>query len=136
MVRACLDAIYDPASCSCAWRHFPPAMAYPDGRIKILDLPEGPLGLAGLRFQADERQLPKDTQLVLYTDGHIENRPRDIMAGLKQVCDAPERPRRRHAPSPGRMNRRASGSVGPYSTTITNRSDRPHAVNLHIAGGW
>ncbi|MEW2486959.1 SpoIIE family protein phosphatase [Streptomyces sp. NPDC048411] len=88
----CLYAIYDPVSCSCAMAragHFPPAMVYPDGRVEILDLPEGPpLGMGGLRFQADERQLPEDTQLVLYTNGLIENRHRDIGAGLKLLSNA------------------------------------------------
>lgn len=68
--------------------HFPPAIVHPDGRVEIVDLPAGPpLGLGGLRFQAVERNLPEDTQLVLYTDGLIHNRDRDIGSGLKLLCD-------------------------------------------------
>ncbi|WP_406418790.1 SpoIIE family protein phosphatase [Streptomyces sp. NBC_00873] len=92
IAATCLYAIYDPVSCSCAMAragHFPPAIVHPDGRVEILDLAEGPpLGLGGLRFEAAERQLPEDTQLVLYTDGLIENRQRDIGVGLKLLCDA------------------------------------------------
>ncbi|WP_394815838.1 ATP-binding SpoIIE family protein phosphatase [Streptomyces gibsoniae] len=92
VAATCLYAIYDPVSCSCAMAragHYPPAIVHPDGRVEILDLPEGPpLGLGGLRFQAASRQLPQDTRLVLYTDGLLENRHRDVEAGLKLLCEA------------------------------------------------
>jgi hypothetical protein len=92
VVSTCLYAIYDPVSRSCAMAkagHFPPAIVRPDGRVELLDLPAGPpLGIGGLRFEAVERQLPKDTQLVLYTDGLIEDPDRDIGTGLALLCDA------------------------------------------------
>lgn len=91
VVATCLYAIYDPTSRSCTMAragHFPPVIVHPDGRVEIVDLPAGPpLGLGGLRFQAVERSLPEDTQLVLYTDGLIHNRYRDIGTGLKLLCD-------------------------------------------------
>jgi anti-sigma regulatory factor (Ser/Thr protein kinase) len=69
--------------------HFPPAVVYPDGRVTIADLPAGPpLGIGGLRFEAVEQRLPKDTQLVFYTDGLIENPDRDIEAGLALLCES------------------------------------------------
>ncbi|MFH9983389.1 SpoIIE family protein phosphatase [Streptomyces sp. NPDC017179] len=92
VAATCLYAIYDPVSCSCVMAragHFPPAIVCPDGRAEILDLPEcPPLGVGGLRFEAYERQLPADTQLVLYTDGLVEDRRRDVETGLKLLCDA------------------------------------------------
>lgn len=92
VVATCLYAIYDPVSGSCAMAgagHFPPVIVHPDGRAEIVDLPEcPPLGIGGLRFEAVERQLPQDTQLVLYTDGLIENRHRDIEAGMELLRDA------------------------------------------------
>ncbi|MER7812613.1 SpoIIE family protein phosphatase [Streptomyces sp900116325] len=91
VMATCLYAIYDPISRSCTMAragHFPPAIVNPDGRVEIVDLPAGPpLGLGGLRFQAVERSLPEDTQLVLYTDGLIHNRYRDTGSGLKLLCD-------------------------------------------------
>ncbi|MEU6520485.1 SpoIIE family protein phosphatase [Streptomyces sp. NPDC046978] len=91
VAATCLYAIYDPVCRSCTMAragHFPPAIVHPDGRVEILDLPEGPpLGLGGLRFQCVDRQLPEDTQLVLYTNGLIHNRYRDIGVGLKLLCD-------------------------------------------------
>ncbi|BFO16730.1 hypothetical protein SHKM778_31180 [Streptomyces sp. KM77-8] len=78
----CLYAIYDPVSHSCAMAragHFPPAIVHPDGRAELLDLPAGPpLGVGGLRFEAVELELPEATQVVLYTDGLIEDRRRDV----------------------------------------------------------
>ncbi|MEV6297533.1 SpoIIE family protein phosphatase [Streptomyces sp. NPDC051896] len=91
IAATCLYAIYDPVSGSCTMAragHFPPAIVRPDGRVEILDLPEGPpLGVGGLRFEAVEQQLPDNTQLVLYTDGLIKNRYRDVEAGLELLCD-------------------------------------------------
>ncbi|MFE8949483.1 SpoIIE family protein phosphatase [Streptomyces sp. NPDC007856] len=91
IAATCLYAIYDPVSGSCTMAragHFPPAIVRPDGRVEILDLPEGPpLGVGGLRFEAVEQQLSDNTQLVLYTDGLIKNRYRDVGAGLKLLCD-------------------------------------------------
>ncbi|MFF3515548.1 SpoIIE family protein phosphatase [Streptomyces sp. NPDC002573] len=91
VAATCLYAIYDPVSRSCTMAragHYPPAIVHPDGRVEIVDLPAGPpLGLGGLRFQAAERRLAEDTQLVFYTDGLIHNRHRDIGTGLKLLCD-------------------------------------------------
>ncbi|MFF1570761.1 SpoIIE family protein phosphatase [Streptomyces sp. NPDC058293] len=88
----CLYAIYDPVSCICTMAtagHLPPAIAYPDGRVEIVDLPVAPpLGVGGARFETVERRLPEDTQLVLYTDGLIEDRHRGVGADLNLLCDA------------------------------------------------
>ncbi|MFG2947713.1 ATP-binding SpoIIE family protein phosphatase [Streptomyces adustus] len=91
VAATCLYAIYDPVSRKCTMAragHFPPALAYPDGRVELVDLPAGPpLGVGGLRFEYADRKLPEDTQLVLYTDGLIHNRHRDIGTGLKLLSD-------------------------------------------------
>jgi anti-sigma regulatory factor (Ser/Thr protein kinase) len=60
-----------------------PAVVTPDGAVEYLDLPAGPpLGLGGLPFEEAEVELPEGSLLVLYTDGLIESRQRDIDAGL------------------------------------------------------
>ncbi|MGW5326334.1 ATP-binding SpoIIE family protein phosphatase [Streptomyces sp. NPDC004014] len=91
VAATCLYAIYDPVSRTCTMAragHFPPGIVYPDGRGEILDLPAGPpLGIGDLLFEAVERPLPEGTQLVLYTDGLIEDRHRDVGAGLKLLRD-------------------------------------------------
>lgn len=50
------------------------------------DLPAGPpLGLGGLPFETAEIQLPEGSTLVLYTDGLVEDRHRDIDVALEQL---------------------------------------------------
>ncbi|MYS21144.1 Histidine kinase-like ATPase domain-containing protein [Streptomyces sp. DvalAA-14] len=82
----CLYAIYDPVSRRCELAragHLPPGLVHPDGTAEFLDLPAGPpLGLGGLPFEAVEVELPEGSRLVLYTDGLVEDRNRDIDVGL------------------------------------------------------
>jgi serine phosphatase RsbU (regulator of sigma subunit) len=86
LTATCLYAVYDPVSCRCSLAragHPPPAVACPGGTAEVLDVPAGPpLGLGGLPFEEAEVELPEDSLLVLYTDGLIESRHRDIDAGL------------------------------------------------------
>jgi serine phosphatase RsbU (regulator of sigma subunit)/PAS domain-containing protein/anti-sigma regulatory factor (Ser/Thr protein kinase) len=89
----CLYAIYDPVAglCSLARSGHPgPALVHPDGTVQQLEGPVSPpLGLGGgLPFEAAEFTLAEGSQLVLYTDGLIEDRNRDIDTGLKMLHDA------------------------------------------------
>ncbi|MFF3205538.1 SpoIIE family protein phosphatase [Streptomyces sp. NPDC002962] len=85
----CLYAIYDPTSQRCLLAragHPPPALVRPDGEVSYPDLPAGPpLGLGGLPFDAVEIDLPEGSQLVLYTDGLIEDRHRDVDVVLDEL---------------------------------------------------
>ncbi|MFC8428430.1 SpoIIE family protein phosphatase [Streptomyces sp. NPDC057253] len=85
----CLYAIYDPTTQQCTMAraaHPPPALVRPDGTVWFPDLPAGPpLGLGGLPFEAAELDLPEDSRLVLYTDGLIEDRHRDVDVVLDQL---------------------------------------------------
>ncbi len=89
---SCLYAIYDPTTRICTMAraaHLPPAMVLPSGEVRFLDVPAGPpLGLTGLPYQTAEFELPEGSQLVLYTDGLIETRDRDIDAGMDLLRDA------------------------------------------------
>ncbi|WP_460062107.1 SpoIIE family protein phosphatase [Streptomyces sp. YKOK-I1] len=88
----CLYVVYDPTSQRCVMAragHPPPALVHPDGSVTYPDLPAGPpLGLGGLPFDAVEIDLPEDSQLVLYTDGLIEDRHRDVDLVLDQLRGA------------------------------------------------
>ncbi|MFJ6556639.1 SpoIIE family protein phosphatase [Streptomyces luteogriseus] len=94
----CLYAVYDPTVQRCLMAragHPPPALVHPDGTVTYPDLPAGPpLGLGGLPFDAVEMDLPAGSQLVLYTDGLIEDRHRDVYLVLEQLREALAHPER------------------------------------------
>ncbi|CAM5281002.1 hypothetical protein SANTM175S_03655 [Streptomyces antimycoticus] len=69
--------------------HPGPAIVHPDGAVEFPDLPAGlPLGLGGLPFEAVELQLAEGSQVALFTDGLVEDRHRDIDAGLELLGSA------------------------------------------------
>ncbi|MET9604874.1 SpoIIE family protein phosphatase [Streptomyces sp. NPDC006512] len=84
-----LYAVYDPTSQQCTLAragHPPPALVRPDGTVSLVDVPAGPpLGLGGLPFESVEIHLPEDSRLVLYTDGLVDGRHRDIDAALDDL---------------------------------------------------
>ncbi|GAB2879309.1 SpoIIE family protein phosphatase [Streptomyces mayteni] len=94
----CLYAIYDPVSRHCLLAragHPLPALVRPDGSVEFPQLPAGPpLGLGGLPFEAADLELPEGSSLVLYTDGLVEDRDRDITAGLDRLGAALAHPGR------------------------------------------
>ncbi|MET7906547.1 SpoIIE family protein phosphatase, partial [Streptomyces sp. NPDC005355] len=66
-----------------------------DGSVEFPDLPAGPpLGLGGLPFETAELELAEGSHLVLYTDGLIEKRDRDIETGLAMLGEALSQPGR------------------------------------------
>ncbi|MGP3986810.1 SpoIIE family protein phosphatase [Streptomyces sp. 3N207] len=88
----CLYAIYDSVSGRCTIAragHPGPALVLPDGTVEYPDVPVGlPLGLGGAPFETAELRLPPDSRLVLYTDGLVEDRERDIDDGLALLHEA------------------------------------------------
>ncbi|MET9435541.1 SpoIIE family protein phosphatase [Streptomyces sp. NPDC006551] len=86
----CLYAIYDPVDgrmVAATAGHLGPAVVHPDGAVEFPRLPiSPPLGLgAGLPFESAEVTLPEGSRLVLYTDGLVEDRTRDLDAGLEAL---------------------------------------------------
>jgi serine phosphatase RsbU (regulator of sigma subunit)/anti-sigma regulatory factor (Ser/Thr protein kinase) len=85
----CLYAVYDPVSRRCALAragHPPPAVVAPDGSVEFVDLPAAPpLGLGGMPVETVELELAEGSSLVLYTDGLIEDRHRDIDSGIDRL---------------------------------------------------
>ncbi|MGW8702024.1 SpoIIE family protein phosphatase [Streptomyces eurythermus] len=82
----CLYAVYDPVCGRCAVSragHLAPAVVDPEGRVTFPDLPlSPPLGVGGHPFETGELELPEGSRLVLFTDGLIESRGRDVDEGL------------------------------------------------------
>ncbi|WP_431045517.1 SpoIIE family protein phosphatase [Streptomyces sp. P1-3] len=89
----CLYAIYDPVSGQVAAAtagHPGPAVVHPDGTVAFPEMPVSPpLGVgAGLPFESTELTLPEGSRLVLYTDGLVEDRDRDVDDGLEALRGA------------------------------------------------
>ncbi|WP_369275628.1 SpoIIE family protein phosphatase [Streptomyces sp. R11] len=89
----CLYAVYDPVSGLCVLAragHPGPALVSPDGSVTFPDIPGAPpLGVAGgLPVETAELQLAANSRLVLYTDGLVEARGRDIDIGLGMLREA------------------------------------------------
>ncbi|GAA0352696.1 SpoIIE family protein phosphatase [Actinoallomurus spadix] len=91
----CLYAVYDPVAGACTIAragHPGPAVVYEDGTVAFPDVPASPpLGLGGHPFETAELNLPEAARLVLYTDGLIETRTRDIDGGLEELRRALKR---------------------------------------------
>ncbi|MEU0399319.1 SpoIIE family protein phosphatase [Streptomyces sp. NPDC006197] len=91
-MATCVYAVHDPTTGG--WviaraGHPPPAVATPDGTITFLDGPPGtPLGTGAHDFGTEEVVLPGGGLLVLYTDGLIEARNRDLDQGMRQLAEA------------------------------------------------
>ncbi|MEU7603468.1 SpoIIE family protein phosphatase [Streptomyces sp. NPDC041003] len=91
-MATCVYAVYDPATGGCVVAragHPPPAVVATDGSVSFLDGPPGtPLGTGGQDFRTEELRLPAGSLLVLYTDGLIEARDRDLDQGMDQLAQA------------------------------------------------
>ncbi|MEV5974174.1 SpoIIE family protein phosphatase [Streptomyces sp. NPDC051921] len=91
-MATCVYAVHDPATA--VWTiaragHPPPAVVTPDGAITFLDGPPGtPLGTGAHEFGTEEVTLPTGGLLVLYTDGLIESRERDLDQGMDRLARA------------------------------------------------
>lgn len=86
----CLYAIYDAVTghvTVASSGHPGPAVVLPDGTVTLLDVPVSPpLGLGdSMPIETLELVLPEGSQLVLYTDGLIEDRHRDFDTGVEML---------------------------------------------------
>ncbi|MCF3135733.1 SpoIIE family protein phosphatase [Streptomyces olivochromogenes] len=85
----CLYAVYDPVAGVCTMAragHPEPVLVRPDGTVTCPGVPAStPLGLGGYPFEIAEFSLPEGSQLVLYTDGLVEDRNHDIDVGMEKL---------------------------------------------------
>ncbi|MFE7112029.1 SpoIIE family protein phosphatase [Streptomyces sp. NPDC057575] len=88
----CLYAIYDPTTgcCTIATKgHLGPALVQPDGTVSFPSIPVSPpLGLGGEPYETARLNLLEGSRLVLFTDGLVAGRHRDIDTGLGQLRTA------------------------------------------------
>jgi serine phosphatase RsbU (regulator of sigma subunit)/anti-sigma regulatory factor (Ser/Thr protein kinase) len=88
-MATCLYAVYDPVShriTAANAGHPPPVLLRLDATTERLDLPpNAPIGVGGVDFQAVEIDAPVGATLVLYTDGLVESRTRDVWTGVEHL---------------------------------------------------
>ncbi|MFF7472656.1 SpoIIE family protein phosphatase [Streptomyces sp. NPDC008092] len=113
MGATCLYAIYDPVSRVCTMAragHLEPIIVLPDGAAHPAGVPAGPpLGLGGMPYETSEVLLPEGSGIVLYTDGLIEDRHKDIDEGIERLRRALAVPGR----TPDQMCRAAMDAMLP-----------------------
>jgi serine phosphatase RsbU (regulator of sigma subunit)/anti-sigma regulatory factor (Ser/Thr protein kinase) len=87
----CVYAIYDAVSGTCEMAsagHLSPLLVRPDGTSQFLDVPPAPpLGIGGGPIESRQFKIDDGSLFVLYTDGLVENRTRDIDDGLNRLRD-------------------------------------------------
>ncbi|MFJ4919698.1 SpoIIE family protein phosphatase [Streptomyces sp. NPDC088725] len=88
-MATCLYAVYDPVSHRITIAnagHPPPILLHLGGRAEVLKVPPGaPIGVGGVDFEAVELDAPAGATLLLYTDGLVESRVRDVWTGIEQL---------------------------------------------------
>lgn len=85
-MATCVYVVYDPIAHRMVVAnagHPPPVLLHADGHVEVLRVPPGaPIGVGGVPFEAVELPAPAGATLVLYTDGLVESRTRDVWAGI------------------------------------------------------
>ncbi|MFF0844677.1 SpoIIE family protein phosphatase [Streptomyces olivaceus] len=88
-MATCLYAVYDPVSHRITVAnagHPPPVLLHMGGDAEVLRVPAGaPIGVGGVDFEAVELDAPAGATLLLYTDGLVESRLRDVWTGIEQL---------------------------------------------------
>nr|WP_079084544.1 ATP-binding SpoIIE family protein phosphatase [Streptomyces longwoodensis] len=88
-MATCLYAVYDPVAHRITIAnagHPPPVLLHLGGRAEVLRVPPGaPIGVGGVDFEAVELDAPAGATLLLYTDGLVESRLRDVASGIEQL---------------------------------------------------
>jgi len=87
----CVYAVFDAVAGTCevaSAGHLPPLLVRPDGTNELLDVqPAPPLGVGTGLIQTRVLDIEDGSLLVLYTDGLVEKRTRDIDEGLSRLRD-------------------------------------------------
>ncbi|MFE5680894.1 SpoIIE family protein phosphatase [Streptomyces erythrochromogenes] len=88
-MATCMYAVYDPVAHRITIAnagHPPPVLLHLGGRAEVLRVPPGaPIGVGGVDFEAVELDAPAGATLLLYTDGLVESRLRDVWTGIEQL---------------------------------------------------
>ncbi|MFF1510986.1 SpoIIE family protein phosphatase [Streptomyces sp. NPDC058326] len=90
-MATCMYVVYDPVAHRLTVAnagHPPPVLLHLGGRAEVLRVPPGaPIGVGGVEFEAVELDAPAGATLLLYTDGLVESRMRDVWTGIERLRD-------------------------------------------------
>ncbi len=88
----CAYAVYDAVTGEIELAvagHLPPLVVHPDGRSELLTVtPSPPLGVGDGLIETQRFAVEDGSLFVLYTDGLVESRDRDITEGLERLQNA------------------------------------------------
>jgi len=88
-MATCMYVVYDPVAHRIKIAnagHPPPILLHLGGRVEVLRVPPGvPIGVGGVNFSTIEIDAPPGATLILYTDGLVESRMRDVWTGIEQL---------------------------------------------------
>lgn len=88
-MATCMYAVYDPVAHRIKIAnagHPPPILLHLGGRAEVLRVPSGaPIGIGGVDFSTVEFDAPPGATLILYTDGLVESRMRDVWTGIEHL---------------------------------------------------
>ncbi|WP_394814861.1 ATP-binding SpoIIE family protein phosphatase [Streptomyces millisiae] len=88
-MATCLYAVYDPVAhriTAANAGHPPPVLLHVDGSTELVELPpNAPIGVGGVDFETVEFDAPASSTLLLYTDGLVESRTRDVWTGIERM---------------------------------------------------
>jgi serine phosphatase RsbU (regulator of sigma subunit) len=88
----CAYAVYDAVTGECELAvagHLPPLVVHPDGRSELLEVsPSPPLGIGNGTVDTKRFTIEDGSLFVLYTDGLVESKDRDITDGLDRLQGA------------------------------------------------
>lgn len=91
-LSTCTYTLYDPVSGQCVTAvagHPPPVLLSPGGAADLIEVPVGaPLGVGGTGYEEREYTVEPGAALVLYTNGLVEGRHRDIDTGIDELLAA------------------------------------------------
>ncbi len=88
-LATCIYGVYDPASGELRYAnagHLPPILALPgEPATRLTGTPDPPLGFGSSTFREECVSLPSGAMIVLYTDGLVERRDRDLDTGIDML---------------------------------------------------
>jgi serine phosphatase RsbU (regulator of sigma subunit) len=89
LIATCVYAVLDQTDGTltvASSGHMPPAFVHPDGRVELAELPLGPpLGVEAAVHTEQQLDFPVGSRMLLYTDGLVEHRERDLTDGLTDL---------------------------------------------------